>query len=83
MGIKELLEEAKFEMLTGDYDEAEKFLKQALKQEPNNIEALFNMGLLCEITHRQFEALRYFKKVLEIEPEHAEAKQHAERLAEF
>ena len=83
MGVQELLEEAKFEMLAGRYEQAASFLERALKQEPNNIEVLFNLGLLNEITHKHFEALHYFKKVLELDPDHSEAKQHAERLAEF
>jgi len=83
MGTEDLLEEAKFELLAGRYDNAEKFLKRILKKEPKNIDALFNLGVLYEITHQDSRALECFNQVLEISPEHREAREHAENLAEL
>jgi len=83
MGIEDLIEEAKFEMLAGQYEDAEKFLLRALKQDKDNVEALFDLGVLYEITHKQFKALECFQKVLEINPEHKEAREHVDKLAEF
>ncbi len=83
MGIEELLEEAKFELVAGRYDKAEKFLKKILKDNPENIEALLNLGILYEIKHQDFKAMTCFNQVLEIDPEHKEAREHLEKLAEL
>jgi tetratricopeptide (TPR) repeat protein len=83
MGTEDLLEEAKFELLAGRYENAEKFLMKVLEQEPKNIDALFSLGVLYEITHRDSKALECFNKVLEISPDHKEAREHAENLSEL
>ena len=83
MGTEDLLEEAKFELVSGRYDKAERFLKKILKDNPDNIDALFNLGVLYEIKHQDFKALEYFNRVLEIDPKHREAREHAEKLAEL
>lgn len=83
MGTDDFLEEAKFELLAGRYDKAEKFLKRILKADPKNIDALFNLGILHEIKHQDSKAMEYFNQVLEIDPKHKEAREHAERLAEL
>ncbi|MEO0141523.1 MAG: tetratricopeptide repeat protein [candidate division WOR-3 bacterium] len=83
MGTEDLLEEAKFELLAGRYDKAEKFLREVLSDEPNNTDALFNLGVLYEITHQNSKALECFNRVLEIDPKHKEARERAERLSEI
>ncbi len=83
MGIEDLLEEAKFEMVSRRYDKAERFLKRILKEDPKNIDALFNLGVLYEIKHQDSRAMEYFNQVLEIDPEHKEAREHAEKLTEL
>jgi len=83
MGTEDFLEEAKFELLAGRYDSAERFLMKVIEEEPNNIDALFNLGILYEITHQNSKALEYFNRVLEISPDHKEAREHAENLTEL
>ncbi len=83
MGIEDLLEEAKFEMVSRRYDKAERFLKRILREDPKNIDALFNLGVLYEIKHQDSRAMEYFNQVLEIDPEHKEAREHAEKLTEL
>ena len=49
----------------GDIDRAQEMLRQALDRDPENVEHLFNMGVL-QLDRRAFdEAARYFDQVLE------------------
>ncbi len=75
-----LLEEAKFYILNNRFEEAEKYLKALLKEQPGNVEALFYMGLLNELLNRLTEAREYYEKVLELAPNHDGAEEHLSRL---
>ncbi len=78
--IEHLLEEAKFYILNNRFEEAEKYLEKLLKEHPQNIEALFYMGLLNELLNRLTEAREYYEKVLELSPNHEGALEHLSRL---
>ena len=78
--IEHLLEEAKFYILNNRFEEAEKYLKTLLKEQPKNVEALFYMGLLNELLNRLTEAREYYEKVLELSPNHESAEEHLSRL---
>jgi tetratricopeptide (TPR) repeat protein len=80
---RDLLEEAKFYFLNQQYDQAESILKSILKDEPTNIEALFHLGLLYEVTNQLEEAKKYFERVLEIDSKHQDARTHLEKVTEL
>lgn len=78
----DLLEEAKFFFLNRQYDKAEKLLKEFLKENPGDPDALYHLALLYEVTNQLEEAINYFKKVLEKKPNHEEAQKHLDKLTE-
>jgi len=83
MNNKTKLEEAKFYFVNQNYDEAEKILKDLIKKEPKNVEALFLYGLLFEVTNQLEKAKEYFEKVLVLNPSHKEAREHLEKVQEL
>jgi tetratricopeptide (TPR) repeat protein len=76
----ELLEEAKFYILNQNFEKAEELLLDLLKKNPKNGEILYNLGLLYEMTHQWSKAKDYFEKVLEVDPDNVQAKEHLERV---
>jgi len=54
-------------------DEAQAVLDQLIKNEPQNTAALLTLGKLNTRTQNYGEAINYFQKVLEIEPNNSEA----------
>lgn len=80
---KDLLEEAKFYLLNQQYDKAESLLKSLIENEPSNVEALFHLGLLYEVTNQLEKAKKYFEKVLELDSKHQEARTHLEKVTEL
>lgn len=52
------------------FDEAEKMLKDIVKKEPKNAEALYNLGVIEFGRYNYKEAIDYFKKATEVEPKH-------------
>lgn len=50
-----------------DYLGAEKYLGEALAVNPDNTQALFNMGIVYENTGRQQQAISMYQKVLDLE----------------
>lgn len=81
--IKELLEEAKFYIISQKYEEAEKLLNQILEKEPDNIDALYNLGILYEIINDRDRAREYFKKVIDKQPSNKDAEDHLNKLSEY
>jgi tetratricopeptide (TPR) repeat protein len=55
-------------MALGDYDAAYQRLTQALRQEPENVKVISNLGILSMKRDETEEALGYFRTALEIEP---------------
>ncbi len=81
--IKDMLEEAKFYIVSQKYEEAEKILKQILEKEPENIEALYNLGILYEIINDRDRAREFFKKVVDKQPSNKDAEEHLNKLSEY
>ncbi len=76
-----LLEEAKIAIMSGNYREAERFLKMLLEREPNNVEALAHLSLLYEITHDRERALETLERALSLDPDNQELRKRLERLS--
>lgn len=62
------------------YREAEPYLRDALKADPNNLIALYNLGLILGRTGRPEESLRTYLKLIELDPTFAEARNNAAAL---
>jgi tetratricopeptide (TPR) repeat protein len=50
--------------------------EQALKLSPNNLKILSYAGMIKEILNKKEEALNYFRKILELDPNNESAKTH-------
>jgi len=81
--INELIEEAKFYIVNQQYEKAENLLKKILEKEPDNVEALYNLGILYEIINDREKAQEYFKKVIDKEPSNKDAEEHLNKLSEY
>ncbi len=81
--IRELVEEAKFYILNQNYEKAEEILKSLLQESPRDKEILYNLGLLYELTHEWGKAKDFFEKVLELDPDNDQAKEHLERVTKL
>ncbi len=68
------------QMETGDFDGAEESLIDALNIDPDNTKIISNMGFLCLKKGDQGEAVKYFRTVLEIDPDDKLAQQELEFL---
>jgi Tfp pilus assembly protein PilF len=78
--IKERLEKAGFYILNQKYSEALKILKEVVAQDEASPEAHYLYGLALEGTNQQEEAKNHFRRVLELVPDHDEARQHLDKL---
>ena len=74
------VEEAKISILNQNYGEAKKFLDMALKNNPNDPEAHYLLGLLFEMTNKLEDARMEYKRALELDPNHKEASERLFRL---
>jgi len=61
-------------MELGDFKQAQKELEHALREEPENIKIISNLGVLAMKTGDRAKAESYFRFVLELDPEDALAK---------
>lgn len=66
--VDALLEKARGEENTGNYDAAENTYRQALAIAPENLETLKRMGVLEQTELKFDDSIRLFKKVLEGDP---------------
>ena len=81
--IEILLEKAKVYFLSQNYKEAEKLFLKILEKEPDNLDALYHLGVLKEVIHDIEKAKKYYERVLEIDPENKEARERLDKLAEI
>jgi cytochrome c-type biogenesis protein CcmH/NrfG len=65
-------------MELGDLKGARKELEQALREEPENIKIISNLGVLALKAGKRGEADAFFRTVLELEPEDALARRYLE-----
>ncbi len=52
----------------GNLSEAEKLFKQVATAEPNNVDAVYNLGVIAEDKHDYRSALGYYKKAMSMSP---------------
>lgn len=55
----------------GRFDAAQRLYEQALRAEPNNIDALLGLAAIARHENRAEDASRHYLKILDIEPRHA------------
>lgn len=67
VNAKELIDKGHFFFDEGKYEEAVKNYSRALNIEPENIDALINIGLAYRHLEKYDKAIEYYDKVLEIE----------------
>ncbi len=78
--FQELLEKAQFYILNQKYSEAEKILKKIVAKNDTNAHAFYLYGLAMESSNHHEDAKKHFRRVLELEPNHVEAREHLDRL---
>jgi chemotaxis protein methyltransferase WspC len=78
--VQEKLEKAQFYILSQKYSEALKMLKDVVETEDANPHAYYLYGLALEGSNNREEAREYFRRVLELDPDHTEAREHLDRL---
>ncbi len=81
--VRDLIEEAKFYIVSQKYEEAERLLKRVLEIDPENVDAMYNLGILYEIINDREKAQEYFKKVIDRQPTNKDAEEHLNKLSEF
>ncbi len=68
MEVENLIEEVKFYIMNRRYGEAERLLKDALKEHPDNEELLYNLGLVYELQSEGRKAVDVYRKIVESLP---------------
>lgn len=76
----DLLEPGKFYILNNQYDEALKFFIERLKEDENNPEIYYHLGLIYEAKNEFNTAKEMYEKVLSISPNHKLAKKRLDNL---
>ncbi len=76
----QIVEEAKFYIMTHNYEEAKRILEFALKVFPDHEDILYYLGILYELMFREDEAVRIYRKILEVHPNGKRAKDVLEKL---
>lgn len=75
-----IMETAKFYFLNSKYKEAIAEFSKALKINPRNAEACYNLGLIYENKNRSQKAKVMYEKALAIDPEYKLARTHLNKL---
>ncbi len=57
----------------GNFSEAERLYREALKSDPQSVMAIGNLGALFQVQKRFDEAIKCYQRVLELQPNHAQA----------
>lgn len=65
-----LLTEAELYLKLKDYTNYTRLVNEALAKDPNNIELIFNLGVISANGNKLDEAEKYYKRALEINPNH-------------
>ncbi len=79
---EDLLDQAKLMMFSQNYREAKKILEKLYKENPSDPEIIYHFALLKEILNAREEAKSLYKKILEVIPEHKEARERLKKLEE-
>lgn len=78
--LEDLIEVAKFNFLSSRFGEAIRLWKKVLKSLPNDPQIYYNMGIAYESLNDLNNAKRCFKKVLDLQPDNEQAKEHLENI---
>ena len=68
-----ILTEANLYLETEDYDTYKKLIGEVLKNNPNDADLLFNLGVLSGNAKNSADAEKYYTKVIEIKPDYINA----------
>ncbi|MEO0270821.1 MAG: tetratricopeptide repeat protein [candidate division WOR-3 bacterium] len=79
---EDLFDQAKLLMLSQNYKEAREILEKLYKENPSDPDIIYHLALLMDILNENEEAINLYKKLLEIIPEHKEAKERLQKLME-
>ena len=60
--------------LKREFEQAVKYLTHTIKIEPNNVDAIYNLAVCQDKLNQKKKALQLYKKVLELDKEHTEAR---------
>lgn len=69
-----LAQVGKIQTWKGDMDAAEKAYRQALRQDSDNVDAMFGLGELNEWEGKYRKAKSYYQDILQVQPDHKKAK---------
>lgn len=78
--VGELIETGEFYILNQKYSEAVKVLKEARELDDSNPLLHYLYGLALEGTNDFEKAKREFRRALELDPDHTEAREHLDKL---
>ncbi len=79
---EDLFDQAKLLMLSQNYKEAREILQKLYNEDPSDPDIIYHLALLMEILNENEEAINLYKKLLEIIPDHKEAKERLQKLME-
>ncbi len=79
--LTEYIEAGKFYFLNQKYNEALQYFMKAIEIDPDNIEALYSVGILYEGINEFDKAMGYFKKVVGLSPGHSDALVHINKIS--
>ncbi len=78
--VEDLIELGEFYFLNGKLKNALDVLEKARELDPQNIEALYTLGLVHEAKNSFSDARQMYERVLKLAPGHKAAKNHLEKL---
>ncbi|MCX7956497.1 MAG: tetratricopeptide repeat protein [Endomicrobia bacterium] len=76
----EMFETGKFYLINNRYDEALKIFEELLKEDQNNPDVLYHIGLIKEAKNELKEAKEMFLRTIQKQPKHKLAKKHLDKL---
>ncbi|MEN3045968.1 MAG: hypothetical protein ABDH49_03155 [Candidatus Hydrothermales bacterium] len=79
---EDLLDQAKLLILSQNYRKAKEILENLYKDNPSDTDIIYHLAIVKEILLEREEAINLYKKVIEIIPDHKEAKERLQKLME-
>ncbi|MEN3044086.1 MAG: tetratricopeptide repeat protein [Candidatus Hydrothermales bacterium] len=79
---EDLLDQAKLLILSQNYRKAKEILEKLYKNNPSDTEIMYHLALVKEILYEREEAIILYKKILEVIPDHKEAKERLQKIME-
>lgn len=78
--VRDLVELGEFYFLNGKLKNALDALIRAKELDPQNVEAVYTLGLVYEAKNSFTDARHMYERVLKLAPNHKAAKNHLEKL---